>query len=274
MAEPGSDDDDRPSVERARPPEGDLGPGASLTSCCLKRDTRTPLLPSTWITYLTRTYCRLGCTHTQMPTLSRSHSYCPEQSCKRRSRWVWGNVMELQTGGLGGAFVWGPTGRPSWTTLVVHFHVIHDTWFWSASPGCHETWRLFCLLTVQHLHWSHHGAQWSRWQLKKASQHEPINTASWHLSNVIIFVCWPTVGSVSLYFTVSFLLSSRWWIQDSQDTNYTQCGFCGCQIQKKRKQPPFKFFIYIGNNGGSCGANWPLNTSIFAASKPSMVSNQ
>lgn len=37
-----------------RVPEGDLGQ-ASLTSCCLKQDTRAPLLPSTWITYLTHT---------------------------------------------------------------------------------------------------------------------------------------------------------------------------------------------------------------------------
>ena len=42
----------REEVTRAsRVPEGDLS-RASLTSCCLKHDTRAPLLPSTWIAYL------------------------------------------------------------------------------------------------------------------------------------------------------------------------------------------------------------------------------
>lgn len=60
-----SDDDDRTGVEQ-RParggegaglPEGDLGQ-ASLTSCCLKLDTRAPLLPSTWIAYLRHSRCQ------------------------------------------------------------------------------------------------------------------------------------------------------------------------------------------------------------------------
>lgn len=64
-AELRSDDDDRTGVEQ-RPagggegaglPEGDLGQ-ASLTSCCLKLDTRAPLLPSTWIAYLRRSRCQ------------------------------------------------------------------------------------------------------------------------------------------------------------------------------------------------------------------------
>lgn len=56
-AEMRSDDYYRVNVEKGVGDEGaggDLGQ-ASLTSCCLKQDTRAPLHPSTWITYLTHT---------------------------------------------------------------------------------------------------------------------------------------------------------------------------------------------------------------------------
>lgn len=53
-----------------RVPEGDLG-RASLTSCCLKQDTRAPLLPSTWIAYLIHTLLH---THTHAHTDANANS--------------------------------------------------------------------------------------------------------------------------------------------------------------------------------------------------------
>lgn len=96
-AELRSDDDDRTSVEQspgggdegAGFPEGDLGQ-SSLTSCCLKLDTRAPLLPSTWIAYLMHTHQQL-----MTPTLSRFRPYCAVQVCKQPS--VLGNAMFCTT---------------------------------------------------------------------------------------------------------------------------------------------------------------------------------
>lgn len=76
-----SDDDDRTSMEwspgggdeGAGFPEGDLGQ-SSLTSCCLKLDTRASLLPSTWIIYLIYTHQQL-----MMPTLSQLDPHCVVQ---------------------------------------------------------------------------------------------------------------------------------------------------------------------------------------------------
>lgn len=54
-------------------PEGDLG-RSSLTSCCLKLDTRASPLPSTWIVYLMHTHQQL-----MMPTLPQFGPHCAVQ---------------------------------------------------------------------------------------------------------------------------------------------------------------------------------------------------